>query len=120
MAKKDIGYNNVSYGEMESVDLDLNKSNILDLKYVDQFFKTCDTNQEFQITNLNVKTFKLVLTGGSLATNLFKCSGKEVEIIWEGGAITDYDNSTANRLYVCIEKIEPKIILTIVLNVQST
>jgi hypothetical protein len=112
-------YKNVINGEIQSVNLDLNDSNILDVSRVDQFIKTCSTNQDFLIVNENIKVFKLVLTGGSLNSTLFRHSSKQIEVIVEGGDLSNYDNSTTNRIYCFIEQTEPSIKITIVINVQE-
>lgn len=112
-------YKNIEKGELQSVDLDLNNTNILDVSRCDQFFKTCGTSQQFLIVNENIKVFKLVLTGGTLSSTPFLHATKAIDIVWESGAIADYNALSTNRLYVFIEKTYPSITLTLSLNVEQ-
>ena len=113
------GYKSITVGELNSVDLDFNNTNILNISEVDQFIKTCSSGQQFILINETITVFKLVLTGGSLNSNLFIHSDKKINITEENGSLSDYDAAKINRIYVFVEKIFPTINLTISINVEE-
>lgn len=55
-------YKNVIFGNIKSVNLDINKTNIIDLKFADQFVKIRSVNQSFILANPIVGNFRLILT----------------------------------------------------------
>jgi len=100
-----LWYKNIQLGDIKSVNLDLNDTNILDLNSGDQFIKTCTNNQSFIIVNPQPKNFRLILTGGGLSNTLFRTSSKSTITIRGIESIAYYDTSSINILTASILEV---------------
>jgi len=100
-----LWYKNIQLGDIKSVNLDLNQTNILDFNSGDQFIKTCTNNQSFIIVNPQPKNFRLILTGGGLSNTLFRTSSKSTITIRGIESIAYYDASSINILTASILEV---------------
>jgi hypothetical protein len=94
-----LWYKNIQLGDIKSVNLDLNNTDIIDLKSGDQFIKTCSSNQSFIIFNPQQKNFRLLLTGGSINSTPFRISNKNNYEKKNFGNSVKYFNKLFNNIH---------------------
>jgi len=109
-----LWYKNIQLGDIKSVNLDLNQTNILDFNSGDQFIKTCSINQSFILVNPQPKNFRLILTGGSLNNTLFRTSNKSTITIRGVESIAYYDNASINIVDVSILEVKENSITMLI------